>query len=69
MKMLDKNRNVIIRQRIGVIPVLDYIKKRQLKWFGHVIRLPPNAIIQRDLTLRYNGRRDKGRPEGTGLII
>jgi hypothetical protein len=23
---------------------------------------PPNGIIQRALTLRYNGRRDKGRP-------
>jgi hypothetical protein len=58
----DKIRNEIIRQRIGVTPVLDYIKKQQLKRFGHVSRSPPNGIIQRALTLRYNGRRDKSRP-------
>jgi hypothetical protein len=59
---LDKNINEIIRQRIGVTPVLDYIKKQQLKWLGHVSRSPPNGIIQRTLTLKYNGRRDNGRP-------
>jgi hypothetical protein len=59
---LDKIRIEIIRRRIGVTPVLDYIKKEQLKWFGHVSRSPPNGIIHRALTLRYNGRRDKGRP-------
>jgi hypothetical protein len=42
---LDKIRNEIIRQRIGVTPVLDYIKKQQLKWYGHVSRSPPNGII------------------------
>jgi hypothetical protein len=61
---LDKIRNEIIRQRIGVTPVLDYIKKQQLKWFGNVSRYPTSfiIIIERALTLRYNGRRDKGRP-------
>jgi hypothetical protein len=59
---LDNIRNKIIRQRIGVTPVLDYIKKQQLKWFGHVSRSAPNSIIQRALTLKYNGRRDNGRP-------
>jgi hypothetical protein len=59
---LDEIRNEIIRQRIGVTTVPDYIKKQQLKWFGHVSRSLPNCIIQRAVTLRYNGRRDKGRP-------
>jgi hypothetical protein len=58
---LDKIINTIIRQRTGVTPVLDYIKKQQLKWFGHVSRSQPNGIIQKALTLKYNGRRDKGR--------
>jgi hypothetical protein len=59
---LDKIRNEIIRQRIGVTHVMDYIKRLQLKWIGHVSRSPPNGIIQRALTLIYYGRRDK---EGT----
>jgi hypothetical protein len=59
---LDKIRNEIIKQRIGVTPVLDYIKKQQLKWFGYVSRSPPSGIIKRALTLRCNDRRDKSRP-------
>jgi hypothetical protein len=59
---LDKSINENIRQRIGVTSVLAYIKKQQLKWFSHVSILPQNGISQKDVTLRCNGGRDKGRP-------
>jgi hypothetical protein len=64
---LDKIRNEIIRQRIGVTPVLDYIKKQQFKWFGHVSRSPPNSMNQKALTLKC--RQIKADQEEAGLMI
>jgi hypothetical protein len=41
----DRIRNEDIRKRTGATRVLNF-KKKQVKWFVHVIRLPPNSLPQ-----------------------
>ena len=58
----DRLRNEDIRKKVGTTSVLDFIKKQQIKWFGHVSRLPSDSAPQRAMLLRYNGYKAKGRP-------
>ena len=58
----DLLRNEDIRKKVGTTSVLDFIKKQQIKWFGHVSRLPSDSAPQRAMLLRYNGYKAKGRP-------
>jgi hypothetical protein len=36
-------RNEEIRKRVGTTPILTNIKRQQVKWFGHVSRMPSNS--------------------------
>jgi hypothetical protein len=38
----DRIRNEEIRKRVGTTPILTYIKRQRVKWFGHVSRMPSN---------------------------
>ena len=55
-------RNEDIRKKVGTTSVLNFIKKQQIKWFGHISRLPTDSAPQRAMLLRYNGYKAKGRP-------
>ena len=39
----DKIRNEVIRDMAGAKPVLQHIKQQQVKWFGHITRMPINS--------------------------
>jgi len=39
-------RNEVIRQKAGITPIEDQMKKRRLTWFGHIKRRYINAPIQ-----------------------
>ena len=42
----DRLRNDDIRERLGIRNnILDTIKERRLRWFGHVLRRPPESIL------------------------
>uniref|UniRef100_A0A0B7BTJ8 Uncharacterized protein n=2 Tax=Arion vulgaris TaxID=1028688 RepID=A0A0B7BTJ8_9EUPU len=49
----DRLRNEDIRKKVGTTSVLNFIKKQQIKWFGHTSRLPTDIAHQ--LLFRYNG--------------
>jgi len=61
---LDRIRNVVIRERVGVAPLEDKLSETRLRLFGHVKRRCVNAPLRRceaiDL-LQY--RRGRGRPK------
>jgi hypothetical protein len=58
----DKIRNETIRKMTNTTPVMNYIKRQQIKWFAHASRLPSDSIPQKALLLKHSGRRAKGRP-------
>ena len=57
----DRLRNEDIRKIAGTTSVLDFIKKQQIRWFGHVSSLPTDSAPQRAMLLQYNGHNAKGR--------
>jgi len=42
-----------------------YVTRRQLRWLGHVARMPPNRLPRKMLTCWVNEKRPRGAPEFT----
>jgi len=53
----DRVRNVKIREHLRVTPLLQFIEKRRLQWFGHVKRMPKDRYTKKYLTWRPMGKR------------
>jgi hypothetical protein len=55
-------RNEDLRKLLGIEAAVNYIKRQQIKWFGHVIRQKELNITQRVINKKYENTRPKGRP-------
>jgi len=58
----DRVRSSNIWRELGVEPLLLRVKRSQLKWFGHLIRMPPGRLPLEVFQARPTGRRRRGRP-------
>jgi len=62
----DKIRNIIIKQKTNVTgSLLDDIKTKQLKWYGHVQRMEDGRLPEKVMKWSQPGRRKRGRPKAT----
>ncbi|XP_070034465.1 uncharacterized protein [Nicotiana tomentosiformis] len=62
--MLDRIRNEVIRDKVGVAPIEDKMREARLRWFGHVRRRSPDAPTRRYERLTLEGlHRGRGRPK------
>ena len=59
---LDRVRNTVIRETLGVEPLLLSVEKAQLRWYGHVLRMAPDRMARTIFTAVPDGRRPVGRP-------
>ena len=57
----DRVRSSVIQERLGVEPLLC-IERSQLRWFGHLVRIPPGRIPRKMFQGHPAGRRPRGRP-------
>lgn len=61
---LDKIRNEVIRDKVGVASIGDKLRESRLRWFGHVLRRDPRAPVRRTEGLDLGDvRRGRGRPK------
>ena len=59
---LDRIRNVVIREKVGVAPMEDKMRETRLRWFGHVMRWGTNEPVRRCETITMTQhRRGRGR--------
>ncbi|CAF1534892.1 unnamed protein product [Adineta ricciae] len=58
----DKIRSTNIRESLQVEPLLQHIERSQLRWLGHVIRMPHNRLPYQVFEAKPIGRRPVGRP-------
>ena len=62
----DKIRNNIIKQKMNVTrSLLEDIKTKQLKWYGHVQRMEQGRLPKKVMKWSPPGRRKRGRPKLT----
>ena len=61
---LDRIRNEVIRDKIGVAFVEDKMREARLHWFGHIKRRPMDAPVRRGETIVCSDhKRRRGRPK------
>lgn len=58
----DRMRNDEIRRELGVVGVLEFIQRGQLRWYGHVRRMNENRYPKRYLEWMPREKRPAGRP-------
>ena len=58
----DRVRSSAICEGLGVEPLLLCVEKSQLRWFGHLMRMPPGRLPREVFLARPTGRRPRGRP-------
>ena len=60
--LFSKVRSFEIRKSLNIEPLLLRIERSQLRWFGHVSRMPQERPPKQALFAKANGRRPVGRP-------
>ena len=60
--LFNKVRSSKIRKSLNIEPLLLRIERSQLRWFGHVSRMPQERLPKQALHAKANGRRPVGRP-------
>ena len=60
--LFNKVRSSEIRKFLNIEPLLVQIERSQLRWFGHVSRMPQERLPKQGLLAKANGRRPVGRP-------
>lgn len=62
---MDKMRSDKIRHELKTEPVLESIKRRQLRWFGHIVRMNETRQVKQVWQTRTARKRTRGRPKKT----
>ena len=60
--LFNKVRSSENRKSLNIEPLLLRIERSQLRWFGHVSRMPQERLPKQALLVKANGRRPVGRP-------
>ena len=62
LSLRDRVRSSVIREGLGVEPLLLRIERSQMRWLGHLVRMPPGRLPGEVFRARPTGRRPRGRP-------
>ena len=62
LSLRDRVRSSVIREELGVDPLLLRVEKSQMRWLGHLVRMPPGRLPGEVFRARPTGRRPLGRP-------
>ena len=60
--LFNKEHSSEIQKSLNIEPLLLRIERSQLRWFGHVSRMPQERLPKQALLAKANGRRPVGRP-------
>ena len=52
-----------IRQEMGIMNIIDVVRLRRLRWFGHVRRREESSWLRRCMDMEIESRNPKGRPK------
>ena len=62
LSLRDEVRSSVIQEGLGVEPLLLRIERSQMRWVGHLVRMPPGRLTGEVFQARPTGRRPRVRP-------
>ena len=60
---LDHVRNVDIWKEAHIYPMVEFLREKRLRWFGHVQRQDKDEVTTKLLQIAVDGKRNRGRPK------
>ena len=63
LKLCDQVKSSSIRESLQIEPLLIHIERSQLRWLGHVLRMPPNRLPNQVFQATPTERKPVGRPK------
>ena len=63
LTLLDKVRSASIHESLNIESLLLRLKRSQMRWYGHVTRIPLEKTAKKLLCATPIGRRTKGCPK------
>ena len=61
LSLRDRVRSLVIREELGVDPLLLRVERSQMRWLRHLVRMPPGRLPGEVFRARPTGRRPRGR--------
>lgn len=61
-RLIDKISNEKIRKNLGVTDINKKMETNQLRWLGHLLRMPESRYAKMGWKLKMEGKRNRGRP-------
>ena len=61
----DRVKRSVTQEELGVEPLLLHIERRQLRWLGHLFRMPPECLPQEVFLACPAGRRPREETQDT----
>ena len=58
----DRKSSEELRDRLGITNIVDMLRQKRLRWYGHVERMDEEDPVNRCRSLEVGGVRSKGRP-------
>lgn len=65
IRLRNRVRSSDIRRELRVEPLLLSIERSQLRWFRHLVRMPPGHLPVEVFQECPTGRRTRGRPQNS----
>ena len=62
VSLRGKVRSTAIQEGLGVEPLLLRVERSQLRWFGHLVKMPLSSLPREVFQARPAGKRPRGRP-------
>ncbi|KAK3533936.1 hypothetical protein QTP70_034935, partial [Hemibagrus guttatus] len=62
LSLRDRVRSSVTWEELGVEPLLLHIERGQLRWLGHLFRMPPGCLPGEGFRACPTGKRPQGRP-------
>ena len=66
--MFDEVRNTAVQESLDIESLLLRIEKSQLRWFGHLRRMPQELLPKKSLYAEARGKRQVGRSQTRWLV-
>lgn len=65
VRLSDEHRSEDLRKKMGLEGIVNVLRRRRLRWYGHVMRRDEDDWTKRAFHLKVDGRRPVGRPRKT----
>ena len=62
VSLRERCTNMELREKLGIESVSDVLRRRRLRWFGHVLRKEDEDWVKKCMDLEVDGNRRRGRP-------